>query len=114
VEDALARQVYAQVADLLNLEVDLLFFDITCTYFELDEPDEPLPCDDRGHVATPPTVAADADGACGGTAEGRRAGVVPPLRQVRPTGWLVASPVRTGSGRWRLAVSRRGPFPESL
>src|SRR3954447_18225117 len=35
VEDALARRVYDAVADLLNLEVDLLFFDTTSTYFEL-------------------------------------------------------------------------------
>jgi len=44
VADALARQVYDQVADLLNLEVDLLFFDTTSTYFELDEADQPVPC----------------------------------------------------------------------
>src|SRR5688572_23606539 len=27
---------------LLNLEVDLLFFDTTSTYFELEDPDEPV------------------------------------------------------------------------
>jgi len=48
VEDALAEQVYWQVADLLNLEVDLLFFDTTSTYFERDEPDAPLARDERG------------------------------------------------------------------
>jgi len=53
VADALARQVYDQVADLLNLEVDLLFFDTTSTYFELDEADQPLPRDDRGWVTAP-------------------------------------------------------------
>jgi hypothetical protein len=37
VEPMLAEQVYFQVTDLLNLEVDLLFFDTTNTYFELDE-----------------------------------------------------------------------------
>lgn len=50
VEDALARKVYDQVADLLNLEVDLLFFDTTSTYFELDEPDEPVSRDERGRA----------------------------------------------------------------
>jgi hypothetical protein len=50
VEDALAGAVYDAVADLLNLEVDLLFFDTTSTYFELDEPDAPLPRDERGRV----------------------------------------------------------------
>jgi transposase len=40
VEAALTRGVYDQIADLLNLEVDLLFFDTTSTYFELDEADD--------------------------------------------------------------------------
>ncbi|WP_449061382.1 IS1634 family transposase [Planomonospora algeriensis] len=48
VRDALEHQVFDQVATLLNLEVDLLFFDTTSTYFEIDEPDEPLPRDERG------------------------------------------------------------------
>src|SRR3954452_24906584 len=61
VEDALARRVYDAVADLLNLEVDLLFFDTTSTYFELDEPDAPLPRDERGGIRdTAP--AAEASG----------------------------------------------------
>ncbi|HEV3498099.1 MAG TPA: IS1634 family transposase, partial [Actinomycetes bacterium] len=50
VEEALARRVYDSVADLLNLEVDLLFFDTTSTYFELDEPDAPVARDERGRV----------------------------------------------------------------
>src|SRR4029450_5332515 len=37
----LERAVFDQVATLLNLEVDLLFFDTTSTYLELDEPAEP-------------------------------------------------------------------------
>lgn len=41
VEGPLAEAVYWAVADLLNLEVDLLFFDTTSTYFEIDEADEP-------------------------------------------------------------------------
>lgn len=35
----LQREVFFGVADLLNLEVDLLFFDTTSTYFETEEPD---------------------------------------------------------------------------
>ncbi|MDD5524657.1 MAG: IS1634 family transposase [Smithella sp.] len=34
------KEVYFAVADLLNLEVDLIFFDTTSTYFEMDEEDE--------------------------------------------------------------------------
>jgi hypothetical protein len=33
--------VFFAVANLLNLEVDVLFFDTTSTYFELDDPDDP-------------------------------------------------------------------------
>jgi hypothetical protein len=48
-EPQISRTVYDNVADLLNLHVDLLFFDTTSTYFELDEPDEPVWRDGRGH-----------------------------------------------------------------
>jgi hypothetical protein len=65
VEDALARAVYDAVADLLNLEVDLLFFDTTSTYFELDEPDAPLPRDERGRVLDPETGASEPTEAAG-------------------------------------------------
>jgi transposase len=37
VQDELAEAVYFATADLLNLELDLLFFDTTSTYFERDE-----------------------------------------------------------------------------
>ena len=50
IEPQLAEQVYFKVTDLLNLEVDLLFFDTTSTYFELDEPDTPVGRDKDGHV----------------------------------------------------------------
>jgi hypothetical protein len=48
IEDKLTEEIYWQVADLLNLEVDLLFFDTTSTSFETGEPDIPLARDDRG------------------------------------------------------------------
>lgn len=41
IEAEIAQQVYWSVATLLNLEVDLLFFDTTSTYFETDEADAP-------------------------------------------------------------------------
>src|SRR6266496_3059646 len=54
-----------QAANLLNLEVDLLFFDTTSTYFELDEPDEPIARDQRGHALpqTSDPATGDGDGA---------------------------------------------------
>jgi Transposase DDE domain len=48
VRGELEKQVYFQVADLLNLQVDLLFFDTTSTYFEAGEADEEVPRDWRG------------------------------------------------------------------
>src|SRR5207247_6290587 len=48
-------EVFGQVATLLDLEVDLLFFDTTSTYFEPDEPDEPIARDQRGHVLPKPS-----------------------------------------------------------
>lgn len=41
IEAEIAQQVYWSVATLLNLEVDLLFFDTTSTYFETDAADPP-------------------------------------------------------------------------
>ncbi len=48
VRDDLEKQVFDEVANLLNLEVDLLFFDTTSTYFELGHADEPVARDDHG------------------------------------------------------------------
>jgi hypothetical protein len=48
IEPGLAEEAYFQVTDLLNLEVDLLFFDTTSTYFETGEEDEPVPRDKDG------------------------------------------------------------------
>jgi hypothetical protein len=48
IEPHLAKNIYFQVTDLLNLEVDLLFFDTTSTYFETEHPDEPVPRDADG------------------------------------------------------------------
>jgi Transposase DDE domain len=48
IEAELAQQIYWALADLLNLEVDLLFFDTTSTYFEIDESDPPSADADKG------------------------------------------------------------------
>jgi hypothetical protein len=48
VRGPLEKQVFSQVATALNLEVDLLFFDTTSTYFEVDAEDEPVPRDKNG------------------------------------------------------------------
>jgi DDE family transposase len=59
IKDKLEGEVFGQVANLLNLEVDLLFFDTTSTYFELDEEDEPVARDKHGNVTGDPDKAAE-------------------------------------------------------
>jgi hypothetical protein len=59
VKDVVEQEIYGQVANLLNLEVDLLFFDTTSTYFELDEEDEPLLRDKNGNVTGDAEKAAE-------------------------------------------------------
>jgi hypothetical protein len=65
IEEALAQRVYDSVADLLNLEVDLLFFDTTSTYFELDEADAPVARDERGRVLDAEAGSGDQTEAAG-------------------------------------------------
>jgi hypothetical protein len=60
IEPALAKEAYFQVTDLLNLEVDLLFFDTTSTYFETEEADEPVPRDAQGQRLDPDDDAVTA------------------------------------------------------
>jgi hypothetical protein len=49
IEPEMAKEAYFQVTDLLNLEVDLLFFDTSSTYFETAEADDPVPRDKDGN-----------------------------------------------------------------
>jgi hypothetical protein len=50
VENALAEQVFWATATLLDLEVDLIFFDSTSTYWERDTADGAVARDARGQV----------------------------------------------------------------
>jgi Transposase DDE domain len=65
VEADLARGVFDQVAHLLNLEVDLIFFDTTSTYFETEQADEPVWRDAHGHRVEPDSPSANATTAGG-------------------------------------------------
>ena len=65
----LEKQVYFAVADLLNLEVDLLFFDTTSTYFELEDADEEVARNWRGEKASGDD--ADPDNAAGFRTHGK-------------------------------------------
>jgi len=78
VRGELEKQVYFQVADLLNLQVDLLFFDTTSTYFETGEADAEVPRDWRGEKntrqdSTDADGGEDEDGNPAGTPAGFRA-----------------------------------------
>jgi hypothetical protein len=66
IEDQLARGVFDQVAHLLNLEVDLIFFDTTSTYFETEDPDEPVWRDEHGRRVEGDDAGDDAGVACDG------------------------------------------------
>jgi Transposase DDE domain len=57
--DAVEKEIFTQVAVALDLEVDLLFFDTTSTYFELDEEDEAVPRDKNGNATGDPEEAAE-------------------------------------------------------
>ena len=70
VRGELEKQVYFQVADLLNLQVDLLFYDTTSTYFETGEADTEVARDWRGEKsAGQDSTGGDQAGAGGGDEE---------------------------------------------
>ncbi len=60
--DDFGKKVYDNLANLLNLEVDLLFFDTTSTYFETGHADEVLPRDQNGRRAEAGSEVADEAG----------------------------------------------------
>src|SRR5262249_3211639 len=70
VRGELEQQVYFAVAGLLGLDVDLLFFDTTSTYFELEEADELVARNWRGEKAAG-GEDADPDKAAGFRTHGR-------------------------------------------
>jgi len=65
----LEREVFWQVATLLDHEVDLLFFDTTSTYFETDHPDGPVARDTRGRPVPDPPPATTEGATTGPVAE---------------------------------------------
>jgi Transposase DDE domain len=84
------REVFWSVASLLDLEVDLLFFDTTSTYFETDDADEPVARDARGEVL-PDGQQQSAPGQTQGEGDG---------------------PTRTGFRTWGKSKDSRGDLPQ--
>ena len=64
IREALEKAVFDKASEVLGLEVDLLFFDTTSTYFVTEEADAPVARDAKGSPA--------ADGAAGGKETGFR------------------------------------------
>jgi hypothetical protein len=82
VEDKLARGVFDAVAHLLNLEVDLIFFDTTSTYFETEQPDKPVWRDQHGRV-----IDTDTDSDTNGTGGEGTDGGTPPAGATAQAGF---------------------------
>ena len=74
VRGELEKQVYFGVADLLNLQVDLLFFDTTSTYYEAGEADPEVARDWRGEKAAGQHRASEGQAGAGGGDEENPAG----------------------------------------
>ena len=55
----LEKKVFDSLVTLLNLEVDVLFFDTTSTYFVTDDEDEPVARDARGNPLTSQDTGSD-------------------------------------------------------
>lgn len=52
-KQSLEEQIYFQISDLLNLDVDLIFYDTTSLHFEIDEDDQGAGEDDTVHGSYP-------------------------------------------------------------
>ena len=84
------REVFWSVASLLDLEIDLLFFDTTSTYFETEDADEPVPRDERGQ-ALPDGPQQPGPGQADGEGEG---------------------PPQAGFRTWGKSKDARGDLPQ--
>lgn len=73
----LARNIYFNVVDLLNLEVDVLFFDTTSTYFETEYADEGFYRDHHGELLPDQETAAAAAAVTNANAKSKKDRVEP-------------------------------------
>src|SRR3954452_10812090 len=90
------KEVFWSVASLLDLEVDLLFFDNTSTYFEIDDADPAVARDERGEVAGDVPAAPDAAGE----------------RPDRGADSDPEQPPRAGFRSWGKSKDARGDLPQ--
>jgi transposase len=59
IKDDLERKVFDSLVTLLNLEVDVLFFDTTSTYFVTEDEDDPVERDSRGEPLASDNTGSD-------------------------------------------------------
>src|SRR6266536_1767785 len=106
----LEHEIFGQLATLLDLEVDLLFFDTTSTYFELDEADTPTARDQHGHRLPQPSDAAAANGVP--TAGFRSYGHSKNRRYLRKGDhhYIIGERLRSGSAEATAALQRQGRY----
>ena len=72
IREQLEKQVFDRASEVLGLEVDLLFFDTTSTYFVTEEADAPVARDQQGNP-----VPDGAEGAAGARRRGSGPGASP-------------------------------------
>jgi hypothetical protein len=111
VQERLARGVFDAVAHLLNLEVDLIFFDTTSTYFETEQTDEPVWRDQHGRVLNGGEDEAVPDGAAAKVGSARTASPRTPVTTCprSSSGWQspgTGSRCGCGAGRATPATPR--------
>jgi transposase len=61
IREDLEKKVFDSLVTLLNLEVDVLFFDTTSTYFVTGDEDEPVARDEHGYPLTSDDAGGDED-----------------------------------------------------
>ena len=74
VKDAVEKEVFTQVAGLLNLEVDLLFLDTASTCFQVGDEDEPVARDEHGSPVPRAAAAGAGEGSGQAAGEGHDGG----------------------------------------
>jgi Transposase DDE domain len=95
------REVFWSLATLLDLEVDLLFFDTTSTYFETEDGDPPVARDERGHRL--PEAAGE---------EAATEAVAEPAAEHCAAEEDGGQPGRAGFRTWGKSKDHRGDLPQ--
>jgi len=99
IREQLEKQVFDRASELLGLEVDLLFFDTTSTYFVTETADAPVAATSRENPVP------DGAGATAGAGDGFRPGASPrPPR--RPAQVVIGWPSPATASRCGLVLAR--------